>query len=469
MPFAFYDLETTGRSAAFDHPLQFAAIYTDDDFNVLETVNLRCRLSPHVLPSPGALAVTGVSLDQITDPTLPSWFEMMGEIREIIERWSPSTWTGFNSLRFDDPMMRQSFFQTLQPQVYAMQLYGNSRLDVMAMMYAVYVFQTDCFEWPLNGLGKLSFKLEDLAAANGFNDHVAHDALGDVRATIHLLDQVRSQAPDVYRQFLRNRDKQHVIELLRSGQSLQIVERFGGPPRSVIGVGCGFDASYPGRGIFLDVTRVDPRELETASVADLVGLIGQSPKVVKPVKTNATPALFALSDADPMIADRAAYVGPNSDLQERMGRAMAQHYSETYPPPGDDEEIRVEDRIYHGFYSLADKERLTLFQSCETWEERVALMGGFEDDRLQQLAMRLVFLERPDLLSECVGAAASANLLARWTADEVPENGWSTFSSVETELQKIEASGEIDAQQAADLREFYAERRRTVEAIAGAH
>jgi len=43
MPFVFYDLETSGTSPAFDPPLQFAAIMTDDDLN------------PHRPPVPPAL------------------------------------------------------------------------------------------------------------------------------------------------------------------------------------------------------------------------------------------------------------------------------------------------------------------------------------------------------------------------------------------------------------------------------
>ena len=58
--FAFYDFETTGTSPAFDQPLQFAAILTDDNFNEIERVNIRCRLSPHILPAPWALAVAAV-------------------------------------------------------------------------------------------------------------------------------------------------------------------------------------------------------------------------------------------------------------------------------------------------------------------------------------------------------------------------------------------------------------------------
>ncbi|MXW85889.1 MAG: hypothetical protein F4Z55_08230, partial [Boseongicola sp. SB0667_bin_21] len=44
MPFAFYDLETTGTSPAYDQPLQFAALLADDDLKPLKRVNMRCRL-----------------------------------------------------------------------------------------------------------------------------------------------------------------------------------------------------------------------------------------------------------------------------------------------------------------------------------------------------------------------------------------------------------------------------------------
>jgi exodeoxyribonuclease-1 len=61
MGFVFYDLETTGLSPAYNQPLQFAAIRTDDSFAEIERVNLRCRIAPHIIPSPQALIVTGVT------------------------------------------------------------------------------------------------------------------------------------------------------------------------------------------------------------------------------------------------------------------------------------------------------------------------------------------------------------------------------------------------------------------------
>lgn len=109
MNIAFYDFETTGISPAFDQPLQFAAILTDGEFREIERVNLRCRIAPHIIPSPWALAVTGVRPAQLLDPGLPSLFEFTQAIAALIARWSPATWTGFNSIRFDEEMLRQTF------------------------------------------------------------------------------------------------------------------------------------------------------------------------------------------------------------------------------------------------------------------------------------------------------------------------------------------------------------------------
>ncbi len=49
MNFAFFDLETTGISPAFDHPLQFAAILTDAEFREIERVDLRTSTLPSVI------------------------------------------------------------------------------------------------------------------------------------------------------------------------------------------------------------------------------------------------------------------------------------------------------------------------------------------------------------------------------------------------------------------------------------
>ena len=246
MTFAFYDLETTGLSPAFDQPLQFAAILTDGEFREIERVNLRCRIAPHIIPSPWALAVTGVRPAQLLDPALPTLFEFTGQISALINRWSPAIWTGFNTIRFDEEMLRQAFYQNLQLDIFATQFNGNSRLDVLTSLYAVWHRQPDLFEWPVDDTGRVRFKLDLIAPLNGFAAHNAHDALGDVEATIHVARQIAQRAPELWAELLANRDKAGVQSRIETFQPMALVERFGGgPPRATIGVFCGYSASNP--------------------------------------------------------------------------------------------------------------------------------------------------------------------------------------------------------------------------------
>ena len=106
MNFVFYDTETTGTDTTFDQILQFAAIRTDDDLNELDRFETRCRLLPHVIPAPGALFATRVTPTMLTDPSLPSHYEMILQIAEKLRAWSPALFAGYNTLSFDEPLLR---------------------------------------------------------------------------------------------------------------------------------------------------------------------------------------------------------------------------------------------------------------------------------------------------------------------------------------------------------------------------
>ena len=76
----FYDTETTGTDTAFDQMLQFAAIKTDDDLNVIDQFNVRCRLLPWVVPSPGALVITGVTPNDLTQALSDHRLEVLSQV-----------------------------------------------------------------------------------------------------------------------------------------------------------------------------------------------------------------------------------------------------------------------------------------------------------------------------------------------------------------------------------------------------
>jgi len=67
--------------------------------------------------------------------------------------------------------------------------------------------------WPIDDTGRTSFKLDRLAPANGFS---AHDALGDVEATIHVARLIAKGDPVLWSAILHNRDKQNVMATLET-------------------------------------------------------------------------------------------------------------------------------------------------------------------------------------------------------------------------------------------------------------
>lgn len=442
MTFAFYDFETTGISPAFDQPLQFAAILTDDAFREIERVNLRCRIAPHIIPSPWALAVTGLRPAQLVDPSLPSLFEFTQEIAALIERWSPSTWTGFNSNHLDEEMLRQAFYQNLQPDIFAIQFNGNMRLDVLTSLYAVWYRQPDLLRWPVDETGRVRFKLDLLAPLNGFVAHNAHDALGDVEATIHLARLFAQRAPELWAEILSNRDKSAVQTRLASFQPMALVERFGGgPPRATIGCFCGTSASNANQAAFFDLDAADPADLLAADDATIFAAVDASPKIIRSLAINKSPALLAVPAPTLVHLQRAEVIAQAPGFRDRVAKALAARFPqdpEAPPPP-------VEKQIFGGFYSHADKALLTEFQRAD-WLRRQEIAATLTDARLRQLGRRLVALHAPALLSPEERGQFDAWLRDRWSAPDVPETEWTGVDRSRRALSEMRAGRAISVE-----------------------
>ena len=440
MTFAFYDLETTGISPAFDQPLQFAAILTDGEFREIERVNLRCRIAPHIIPSPWALAVTGVRPAQLLDPELPSLFEFTQQIAALIARWSPATWTGFNSIHFDEEMLRQAFYQNLQPDIFATQFNGNTRLDILTSLYAVWYRQPDLFEWPVDETGRVRFKLDRLAPLNGFAAHNAHDALGDVEATIHIARQIAQRAPELWAELLSNREKASVQARLARFQPMALVERFaGGPPRATIGCFCGTSPSNPNQAAFFDLGAADPAELLAADDATVFAAVDASPKVIRSLSINKSPALLSVPAPSAEHLERAAVIAEAPEFRARVAKALAARFPEDPAAPTPP----VEKQIFGGFYSHADKALLAEFQRAD-WPRRQEIVATLSDGRLRQLGRRLVAFYAPELLSTEERGQYQAWLEDRWSAADVPEIEWTGKHRANAALVQMRTNGGVD-------------------------
>lgn len=446
MDFVFYDLETTGISPEFDQPLQFAAIWTDENFVEKDRVNIRCRLAPHILPSPQALVVTRVTPDQLTDPSLPSLFEFSQQVAEFAERWAPAIWVGYNTMKFDEEVLRQTFYQNLSPNIYATQFNGNTRFDILPAVYAAYARHPDLLVWPIDDTGRRSFKLDRLAPANGFNAHNAHDALGDVEATIHIARLIATRSPALWSELIDNAHKALVQAKLESFRPYELVTRFGGgEPRSYVGCFCGYSHGNNAQATFFDLDAADPTEFLTASDEAVFAAVDASPKIIRGVSTNKAPALLEYTAPSPEHLRRATVIANAPEFRRRVGAAMAARFVEDPDAPPKP----VERQIYGEFYSKADKQLLQEFQHA-TWPRRQEIVASLSDPRLRQLGRRLVAFYRPELLSSEEMKMFDGYLQAKWSAQDNPEIQWMTLSKARSAVEEIQkdgtaAPGEIDA------------------------
>src|SRR5262249_18125599 len=199
--------------------LQFAGILTDDEFRELDRFEIRCRLLPHIVPAPGALRATQVRPALLRDPSFPSHYEAICAIAEKLSAWSPATFIGSNSLDFDEVLLRQAFYQNLKP-VYLTNTNRNIRADALRLVQAVSIYAPDSIIVPITDDGRPTRRLDAIAPANGFNQHNAHDALGDVEATIFMARLIKKRAPANWKTLMPIAGKNPAIKRTLSGQVL---------------------------------------------------------------------------------------------------------------------------------------------------------------------------------------------------------------------------------------------------------
>ncbi|WP_395663157.1 exonuclease domain-containing protein, partial [Aestuariivirga sp.] len=418
MAFVFYDTETTGSDTFYDQILQFAAIRTDDALNEIDRFEIRCRIQPHILPAPGALLVTGVALDQLSDPVLPSHFEMAATIHEKLSAWSPAVFAGYNSLEFDEDLLRQAFYQSLLPP-FLTNTNGNSRLDIMRLALAVHEFEPGRLEIPQRADGAPTFKLDRLAPTNGFLHPNAHDALADVEATIYLAQLMKERAPWLWEHLLRMGQKAEAVRHARSAAVRLYTDFPYNKPNHWLVSAIAVDPQNNGNVIAFNLAH-DPAELPSVSDDSLRKWAATKPKPLRTIKASSCPILLDLERArdrielmkigEPEIMRRAQLLQGSPELRHRLLQAYVAT-REVY-----EQSPWLEGQIYRGFPGARDAALMRDFHRG-SWPARAEIAGLFEDDRYRKIARRIVFGHRPDLLDNGTRRAFSTAIAQRWLTE----------------------------------------------------
>ena len=189
MNYVFYDFETSGNNKDFDQILQIGAVLTNNNFQIKDKINISCRLKKNIIPAPMALLVNKIQIDQLQSNKV-SHYNLVEQLRKKFEEWSPACFVSFNGISFDEEILRQGLFQSFN-YPYITTSKDNTRLDVLKLARAVSAFAPNSIVVPLGEKNQPVFKLEELTKVNQISHENAHDAMGDVIATLELTKKIK--------------------------------------------------------------------------------------------------------------------------------------------------------------------------------------------------------------------------------------------------------------------------------------
>ena len=202
--------------------MQFAGQRTTLDLEPIgEPVDILVKMTDEVLPSPGAINVTGITPQKTLEEGIPEP-EFCRKITEEI--FTPGTVAlGYNTVRFDDEFMRATLWRNFYDPYEWEWKDGRSRWDILDVVRMTRALRPEGINWPFTEKGVPTNSLEHLTGANGLSHEHAHDALSDVYATIAVAKLIKEKQPDLFRFLLENRSKKDAMRLINLGNPMPAV------------------------------------------------------------------------------------------------------------------------------------------------------------------------------------------------------------------------------------------------------
>lgn len=461
MPFLWHDYETFGTWPAVDRPCQFAAQRTDSDLEpVGDAIVEYCAPADDVLPRPAACLVTGITPQKARrEGRIEA--EFASEIFKLMT--APGTCSaGYNSLRFDDEVTRHLFYRNLLDPYEREWKNGNSRWDLINLARACYALRPDGVEWPMteretdaadqeddNAPGlRPSFRLEDLAQANGIEHGKAHDALADVRATIALARLIRRVQPRLFDWALTMRDKEKAKMLLDPDALEPVVHTSG---RISSERGCTtlalplvthpdnqkavivFDLMGDAEAL-IECNAEAIRDRVFTPAADLPAEVERLP--LKSVKWNAVPMVAPASVLKKVDQERigleTALCQRNAALIKRHIQTVRRNVRDAFQVAFDEEVLDPDLALYRGgFFNDADRRMMKAIQDC-TPAELAEKSWHFRDPRLPLMLLRYRARNWPDVLTQSEWETWEKDRLRRLT--QPPDSAFYGLEAFQMEL-----------------------------------
>lgn len=448
----WHDYETFGTNPRLDRPAQFAGIRTDLNFNPIgEPLELYRRPTDDYLPNPEACLMTGITPKQAAQKGLaePDFIA-----RILQELGTPGTCgIGYNSIRFDDEFTRFACWRNFHDPYEHTYKNDCSRWDIIDVARLAYALRPEGIEWPRKEDGSPSFKLGDLAEANGLEQQRAHDALSDVRTTIALARLIQNKKPKLYAYAFDHRDKKSVLDQLDLSGHVPVlhISRRYPATRGCLALVMPLAPLSSDRKeeVLVYDLRVDPTPLLTLDAGAIHERVftsredlpeGADRIPIKKVSASKCPVLAPVRMAKDLPEKRARAFELDldacrrhwkmlySDIKAVAAKVQAVFAMSEFPPREDPEQS-----LYDGFPSNEDQSKYASIREA-SGEELAQRNVQFEDPRLSTLLFRYRARNYPETLSE-----SERDRWERWrsTRLEKAPDGGRTLAEYDATIERL--------------------------------
>ena len=446
--FVFYDFETSSSNKYWGQIIQIGAILTNENLEELDRYDARCRLSPGIIPEAMALIVNKSSPKMLKGSNL-SHYEMIRQFVDTLKKWGKATYVGFNSIEFDEEFLRCTLFQTLE-YPYLTSTNGNTRGDILSLARAANLYYPNTLKNSINKKGNAVYKLDQMAPLNGIKHGDAHSAIGDVVATVGVAKIIAKKAPNVWKASLLTMDKNQSLELIKSELYFCTNEYFYGKSRPYVQA---FVCQHPQYQwpLCFDLKH-DPNIFLKMSIKELESAMKKNPKFLRTIRHNKHPVIMNPSYGNEFdeyktigkdtLSKRAKLIKNDKEFAEKVS-IIKQAEADEKDQSKSQEDVYNEESIYKKFTSNEDNKVMPEFHDAD-WDKKISVMSKFKDERLVYFGKKLIYMEKPELLSK-----SEYNSIHKDTAKKLLSTNnekWNTiprtYSEIDTLREKFEREGQ---------------------------
>jgi len=446
--FVFYDFETSSSNKSWGQIIQIGAILTNDNLEELDRYEARCRLSPGIIPEAMSLIVNKSSPKVLKTSNL-SHYQMIRQFVETLQRWGKATYIGFNSINFDEEFLRSTLFKTLE-YPYLTSTSGNTRGDLLGLARAANLYYPKTLKNPISEKGNAIYKLDQIAPLNGIEHGDAHSAIGDVVATLGIAKIIYKNASNVWKASQLTTDKNQTLEIIKRELYFCTNEYFYGKSRPYVQTFVCQHPKYQWPKCF-DLKH-DPSIYLKMTIPALKEAMSKNPKFLRTARHNKHPIIMNPSYGDVFdeyktlgsekLNQRASLIKNNKKFAEKVSLIL-QEEAEEREHSKSQEDVYEEESIYTKFTSKEDNKIMPEFHKVE-WSKKLLVLDKFKDERLHYFGKKLLYEEKPEILSKSDYNKIHRNLAKRLLSTNSEK--WNTiprtYSEIDTLREKFEREGQ---------------------------